>query len=38
MSPSRGFPEPNERKTTASTIVAMPMMMAPTPRTTVSAR
>lgn len=38
MRPSRGFAEPNERKTTASTIVAMPMMIEPTARTTVSAR
>lgn len=37
MSPSRGL-EPNERKTKASTIVAMPMMIVPTPRTMVSAR
>ena len=37
MSPSRGFP-PKERKAKARRIVATPMMIEPTPRTTVSAR
>ena len=37
MRPGFGF-EPYERKASASTIVPMPMMIAPAPRTTVSAR
>jgi hypothetical protein len=37
MSPRRGFAS-NERKNRASTIVATPMIIEPTPRTTVSAR
>jgi hypothetical protein len=38
MSPTRGLFVPNERNAIASTIVAMPMMIAPTPTTTVNAR
>lgn len=37
MSPMRGFSS-KERNAIASTIVAVPMMMAPTPRTIVIAR
>jgi hypothetical protein len=38
MSPNFGFFVPNERNASASTIVPMPMMIAPAPRTIVSAR
>ena len=38
MRPNFGFFVPNERNASASTIVATPMMIEPTPRTTVSAR